>query len=472
MTLPLSGESTPPPGLPGLVAGMPDAQPNESPAGNREASFDDTLASLVDGRWAAEPPSEATLPLFDSALLLEWQLRGWDPPAETAGAHANEGSQPDGGTAGDDPTPEEMGLAMTAFPGAPAELPSAAPYTPVPTGPHTGATPAAPVDSQDPAGIRLVNPAADSPVTGPAPAAAGVASQQAAAVGSAATPAAGFPVAPDAGRAEPFPEPVQAPAGTGQASTIPTTPPTAATAAASPAIQARAAADAAPAAVRGDSTPEVMGEAAVPAAAPAGSAFEHGAADSGSGGPSPESQTPPSPQLSSAGRRFAARIEEFATDSDRQPAAATRAVAAEGPAPAPPRAAVVTAPAPAAPAAEPTAESFERLVQSIRIQVRQGVSEATIRLQPEHLGEVTISIRLDRGAVSAVINAEGGDVCEWLRGQEDAIRRSLFEQGMQLERFLVQRDGSRERREPPPQHEQAATPREPGDDTPRFEVAA
>jgi len=31
---------------------------------------------------------------------------------------------------------------------------------------------------------------------------------------------------------------------------------------------------------------------------------------------------------------------------------------------------------------------------------------------------------------------------------------------------------SRERREPPPQHEQAPPPRDPGDDTPRFEVAA
>jgi flagellar hook-length control protein FliK len=203
-----------------------------------------------------------------------------------------------------------------------------------------------------------------------------------------------------------------------------------------------------------------------------GSAPGHAAADSGAGGKSPDAETPQVPTLTSAGRRFAARIEEFVKGSDRQTAGGSRIVATDAPAAAVPRVAVIAPVAPAAPPAEPTSESFERLVQSIRIQVRQGISEATIRLQPEHLGAVTILIKLDRGAVSAVINAEAGDVCEWLRGQEDAIRRSLSEQGMQLERFLVQRDGSRERRERPPQPEKAPPPREPGDDTPRFEVAA
>jgi flagellar hook-length control protein FliK len=88
-----------------------------------------------------------------------------------------------------------------------------------------------------------------------------------------------------------------------------------------------------------------------------------------------------------------------------------------------------------------TVENVQRLVESIRVQWRQQVSEATVRLNPAHLGEVTISVRLEQGQVAAVVHAQTAAVRQWLEAQEDKVRSSLAGQGLTLERFVVQRDG-------------------------------
>jgi len=87
------------------------------------------------------------------------------------------------------------------------------------------------------------------------------------------------------------------------------------------------------------------------------------------------------------------------------------------------------------------AENLSRLVQTIRVQARDGVSHATVRLNPEHLGEVTMTIRVESGNVTAVVRAEAGDVRQWLRGQEESIRASLAEQGLTLDELVVEQDG-------------------------------
>jgi len=126
---------------------------------------------------------------------------------------------------------------------------------------------------------------------------------------------------------------------------------------------------------------------------------------------------------------------------------------------------------PAPPAATvPDPENVGRLVESMRVQMRHGIQEATIRLKPEHMGEVTISIRVERGAVSAVVNAETPAVQQWLESQEGKLRSGLSDQGLHLERFIVQRDRPQERRE---QRQQQPAPRykQQRDDTAiRFEV--
>ena len=102
----------------------------------------------------------------------------------------------------------------------------------------------------------------------------------------------------------------------------------------------------------------------------------------------------------------------------------------------------------------PGEENIGRLVQAMRINARPGASEMTVRLNPEHLGEVTIAIRVERNSVTAVVNAEAAGVRQWLETQEQAVRTGMAEHGLQLERFTVQRDGQRrdpQEQEPQPQ---------------------
>jgi flagellar hook-length control protein FliK len=142
------------------------------------------------------------------------------------------------------------------------------------------------------------------------------------------------------------------------------------------------------------------------------------------------------------------------------------------------RAAAHVAPAPAAPAAPaaatattvvaaPTApstmtpgeENIGRLVQAMRVNARPGAWEATVRLNPEHLGDVTIALRVERNSVTAVVKAEAAGVRQWLETQEQAVRSGMAEHGLHLERFVVQRDGQRRdpqepERQPPPRKRQ------------------
>jgi flagellar hook-length control protein FliK len=136
-----------------------------------------------------------------------------------------------------------------------------------------------------------------------------------------------------------------------------------------------------------------------------------------------------------------------------------------------PAAAVVTAPAPQG--ETPGPENVGRLVQAMRVIARPGAWEANVRLNPEHLGDVSIAIRVERNTVSAVVNAEGAGVRQWLESQEDAVRSGMAEHGLQLDRFIVQRDGQRRDAQPQQQEEpqgRRQSARRQGAPTERFEV--
>lgn len=115
-----------------------------------------------------------------------------------------------------------------------------------------------------------------------------------------------------------------------------------------------------------------------------------------------------------------------------------------------------------------TAENVSRMIESMRIQWRQGVPEATVRLNPEHLGEVTISIRVDRGAVTATVHAETPEVQQWLETQQDRLRSGLADQGLSLERFVVSRDRQQQREQRQQQAPRYRMPAEPQGQ--RFEI--
>jgi flagellar hook-length control protein FliK len=153
---------------------------------------------------------------------------------------------------------------------------------------------------------------------------------------------------------------------------------------------------------------------------------------------------------------IAGRPTEIAQGSQGGPVFAT-AIAAPAAAQASVQAA---APAPVPVTPQQEADNVARLVESMRVQFRQGVPEATVRLRPEHLGEVTIAIRVDRGVVSAVVHAETPAVQQWLESQEDKLRNGLADQGLSLEKFVV-REREQERREQRPQHQPPPRYRQP-----------
>lgn len=99
-------------------------------------------------------------------------------------------------------------------------------------------------------------------------------------------------------------------------------------------------------------------------------------------------------------------------------------------------------------------ENLGRLIQTFRMQAREGMSEATVRLNPTHLGEVTIAIKVDKGIVSATVQAETGSVRQWLQSQEENLRATLADQGLTLEHYAVEPDGQR-RQQAPDEDQQA-----------------
>jgi flagellar hook-length control protein FliK len=96
----------------------------------------------------------------------------------------------------------------------------------------------------------------------------------------------------------------------------------------------------------------------------------------------------------------------------------------------------------------------DQLVQAIRVQLRGGVSDATVRLKPEHLGEVTISLRVEGSTVSAMVQAEVAAVRHWIEANESTLRENLSRAGLELGQLVVCPDDRGARQHPPRDSEQ------------------
>jgi flagellar hook-length control protein FliK len=79
----------------------------------------------------------------------------------------------------------------------------------------------------------------------------------------------------------------------------------------------------------------------------------------------------------------------------------------------------------------------EQIVQSIRLQALDLGGEARVRLRPEYLGEVVVSVRVDRGAVTATLQADTPAVRRWIETHEASLRTGLAEHGLHLDRLIV-----------------------------------
>jgi flagellar hook-length control protein FliK len=131
--------------------------------------------------------------------------------------------------------------------------------------------------------------------------------------------------------------------------------------------------------------------------------------------------------------------------------------------------------APSIPNEEAVAQS---IVQSMRMQYRDGVGTATLQLDPGFLGGLRISIHVADGQVTATLHAENADVRAWLESNQATLRHGLAEQGLNLERLVIASDESQGQWTPPDdrrrrQDREAAPARRrsaPAEDASTFEV--
>jgi flagellar hook-length control protein FliK len=125
------------------------------------------------------------------------------------------------------------------------------------------------------------------------------------------------------------------------------------------------------------------------------------------------------------------------------------------------------------------AELPNQIVQAIRLQWTDGVGDARITLQPEYLGELSIAIRVEHGAVTAALESSVPAVREWIDSHQPMLRQALAAQGLELERLTAtdtQATPERKRDEHPEPRQQHDEPKPPRrrtrSDAPVFELIA
>lgn len=96
----------------------------------------------------------------------------------------------------------------------------------------------------------------------------------------------------------------------------------------------------------------------------------------------------------------------------------------------------------------PAADTSDRIVQSLRMQFARGGGDAIVHIKPEHLGPLSISLRVENGSVSARIIADNPVVAEWIQANEQTLRDGLKSNGLQLDRLVITRDDDPSSRTP------------------------
>jgi hypothetical protein len=123
------------------------------------------------------------------------------------------------------------------------------------------------------------------------------------------------------------------------------------------------------------------------------------------------------------------------------------------------------------------ADLRRQIVQGVRLQWRDGVGDAQMTLKPEYLGDVSISLRVERGVVTAHLNAAAAEVRAWMTTNEPMLRLALSEHGLTLDRLVVseqsaesqpEADGRRPQNKPKQEEEQRRT--RPERETGTFEI--
>lgn len=100
-----------------------------------------------------------------------------------------------------------------------------------------------------------------------------------------------------------------------------------------------------------------------------------------------------------------------------------------------------SAPAAALPPAVDPQSVIEQLVKGIVLRNFGSTSEMRMRLQPEHLGDVSLKLTVTGSTISANIVAQNADVRDMLMNNQQQLARALSEAGLSLGNFSVDVSG-------------------------------
>lgn len=104
----------------------------------------------------------------------------------------------------------------------------------------------------------------------------------------------------------------------------------------------------------------------------------------------------------------------------------------------------------------PQAPVFDQIVQSARILVTEGKSEAVIRLRPQELGQVEMKVTVEDNKVTVKFTAENQAVRAAITENIAELKKSLSELGLDVENVLVNLAGQFQNGEQPEEQEQGA----------------
>ena len=85
----------------------------------------------------------------------------------------------------------------------------------------------------------------------------------------------------------------------------------------------------------------------------------------------------------------------------------------------------------------PNEDTATQIVQAIKLQWSRGVGEAHIRLEPQHFGGLTVSLKVEDGQVIARLQSDTAAIREWLQSNQASLRQSLADLQLTLGRLEV-----------------------------------
>jgi flagellar hook-length control protein FliK len=99
---------------------------------------------------------------------------------------------------------------------------------------------------------------------------------------------------------------------------------------------------------------------------------------------------------------------------------------------------------------DPDTRNLQAVVRSVRLfTAGDGLGEARLQLEPDHLGPVDLRVRVEHGSVSAHFRAETPAAQRWIEIHQQELRAGLREQGLEVKDLVVTTDpdGRRDRRQ-------------------------